>query len=226
MSKIAIISDIHGNNSAFRSVWAKIKNYPLILNVGDLTGYYPDINPVINQLKLKKVKNILGNHDRYLVERRLPLDINSAVVAPFEDNLKNITSQNLALLKSLPQNETFKLDGIKIGLYHGSPFDRDEYIFPDRSLTRFKKLNFDVLILGHSHWPMVKKIGKMMIVNPGSVGQPRDYDCRASYAILDTESKKIVIKRQKYNVQKTLRRIEELDFDPELGSVLTRKRQS
>lgn len=226
MSKIAIISDIHGNYAAFEAVWKRIKDFPLILNAGDLTGYYPDINLVINQLKEKKVKNILGNHDRYLVEKHLPTDINPAITAPFEDNLNKITSENLAFLKKLPPNKTFKLDGLKIGLYHGSPFDPDEYIFPDEPLMRFKNLNFDLLILGHTHWPMIKKVGKMMVVNPGSVGQPRDYDPRASYAILDTKSKKIEIKRLKYNTEETIRKIEKLGFDPELKDVLLRKRKS
>lgn len=222
--KIAIISDIHGNKAAFSTVWAKIKNYPLILNAGDLTGYYPDINSVINQLKLKKVKNILGNHDRYLLKGKLPSNINPAVVQPFLNNLKKITAKNMAFLKKLPQDEIFEIEGLRIGLYHGSPFNADEYIYPDSSLSRFKKLNFDVLILGHSHWPMVKKVGKMMVVNSGSVGQPRDYDNRASYAILDTKNKKIEIKRIKYDVEKTIKKIQKLGFDPELAEVLTRKR--
>lgn len=222
--KIAIISDIHGNLSAFQTVWKKIKNYPLILNAGDLTGYYPDINPVIGQLKAKKVRNILGNHDRYLIEKHLPTDINPVITEPFEDNLKKITSENLAFLEQLPQNATFELDGLKIGLYHGSPFDPDEYIFPDMPLDRFKKLNFDFIILGHSHWPMLKKVGKMTIINPGSVGQPRDYDRRLSCATLDTKSRKIEIIRLKYDVEKTLRKIKQSGFDPALGKVLTRKR--
>ena len=223
--KIAIISDIHGNYAAFQTVWKKIKNYQLILNAGDFTGYYPDINPVINQLKVKKVKNILGNHDRYLIEKNLPIDINPAVVAPFEDNLKNITSPNLAFLKNLPQNEIFNINGLKIGLYHGSPFDPDEYIYPDQPLDRFKNLKLDVLILGHTHWPMVKTVGKMMIVNSGSVGQPRDYDNRASYAILDTKNKKAKIERIRYDFEKTIRKIKKLKFSPQLIEILRRKRQ-
>jgi len=222
--KIAIISDIHGNYPAFSAVWGKIKNYQLVINAGDLTGYYPDINPVINQLKAKKIKNILGNHDRHLIERKLPADINPVITAPFEDNLKKITAENLAFLKKLPPSQTLELECLKIGLFHGSPFDPDEYIFPDMPLDRFKKLNFDILILGHTHWPMVKKIGQMTLINPGSVGQPRDYDSRASYATLDTKSKKIEIIRLEYDVEKILREIKQLGFDPALGKVLTRKR--
>lgn len=193
--KIAIISDIHGNLAAFRTVWKEVKNYPMILNAGDLTGYYLDINPIIDQVKSAKVKSVLGNHDRFLVLGKLPENINPEIIKPFEDNLKNISVKNLAYLKSLKPSEIFEIDGLKIGLYHSSPFLLDEYIYPDSSLERFIKLDFDVLILGHSHWPMVKKVGKMVIVNPGSVGQPRDYDNCASFAILDTKDKKIEIKR-------------------------------
>ncbi len=231
MSKIAIIADVHGNLSAFEVVWKKIKDFPLILNAGDMTGYYPDFNPVISKLKNKKVKSILGNHDRNLLRKHLPENINPELVKPFLNNLKTITAKNLEFLKSLPDHENLEIDGLKIGLYHGSPFDPDEYIFPDTPLDRFRKLDFDFLILGNTHWPMVKNlprrkagVGKMTIVNPGSVGQPRDYDNRASFAILDTKSKKIEIKRIKYDVQKTIKKIQKLGFDSQLAEVLTRKR--
>ncbi len=194
--KIAIIADVHGNGSAFRAVWAKIKNYPLILNAGDLTGYYPDINPVIEVVKRdKKIKNILGNHDHWLIEKRLPNNINPEIIAPFKDNLKSITSENLAYLKSLPAKLNLKIDNLKIGLYHGSPFNPDEYVFPNTPLIGFETLDFDFIILGHTHHPMLKKVDKIKIINPGSVGQSRDQDPRPSYAILDTLNKKVELKR-------------------------------
>lgn len=223
--KIAIISDIHGNLAAFRKVWEKVKNYPLILNAGDLTGYYPDIDPIINQVKLEKVKSVLGNHDRFLVSGKLPKDINPAITKPFQNNLQNISLKNMAYLKSLKPNEILEIEGLKIGLYHSSPFKIDEYIYPDSSLEQFKKLDFDVLIMGHTHWPMVKKVGQMIIINPGSVGQPRDYDNRASFAILETKDKIVEIKRLKYNVQETIQRIEKLGYDSGLKDVLLRKRK-
>lgn len=220
--KIAMISDIHGNNSAFQTVWKKIKNYPLIINAGDFTGYYPDINQVINQLKAKNIKNILGNHDRFIISGRLPANINPEIIKPFQDNLKEISPQNMKYLKNLKKSEILEIDGLKIGLYHGSPFNADEYIYPDSSLSRFNKLKFDVLILGHTHWPMIKKVGKMTIINPGSVGQSRDYDNRASYAILDTKTRKIEIKRLEYDVWQTIRKVDKLGFDAGLKAVLLR----
>lgn len=195
--KIALISDIHGNLAAFRAVWGKIKNYPLILFAGDFTGYYPDINPIINQLKIHKVKSILGNHDRYLIAGRLPENIDPSVVAPFRENRRDIFPKSLDILKKLPPNERLEIDGLKIGLFHGSPFNDDEYIFPDSPLDRFQTLDFDLLIMGHTHWPMIKKANRMLIINPGSVGQPRDKDPRASFAIFDTKSKQARIQREK-----------------------------
>lgn len=220
--KIAIISDIHGNHTAFKKVWEEVKNFPLILNAGDMTGAYPDINLVINELQAKNVKNIIGNHDRVLIENKLPSGFPDESIKPFEHDLKNISPKNLLFLKTLKPAENLEIEGLKIGLYHGSPFDPDEYIYPDSSLSRFKKLNFDVLILGNTHWSMIRKIGKMTIVNPGSVGQPRNYDNRASYAILDTEDKTIQIKRVKYNITETINKIKKLNYHPELIKILKR----
>lgn len=222
--RVGIIADVHGNFPALQAVWARIKKYSFIINAGDLTGYYVDGNKVIDFIKQKKVPTVLGNHDRYILERKLPGNLGKALEKPFRYTLKNITRDNLYYIKNLPKELTFEIDRLKIGLFHGSPDNPDRRIYPDSSLKLLKDSKFDVIILGHTHWPMVRKIGKTMVVNPGSVGQPRDYDTRASYAVLDTRKKTFKIYRISYDVEKVANQIKKLDFDDDLIKMLKKEK--
>ncbi len=223
--KIALIADIHANITALKAIWPKIKKFDLILNAGDLSGYYPDVNSVVGFIRTHQdqITSILGNHDRWLCSEKIIGKVSPLVGKPLQYSLKEIFPENLAFLKTLPNHRVLELNGLKIGLFHGSPFNDDEYVYPDSNLEPFKKIPFDYLILGHTHWPMVKKVGKVTIINPGSVGQPRDGDPRASFVILDTTSGKIEFKRVRYNPQAVTRKIAKLGFDPRLAEILKGK---
>lgn len=219
--KIAIISDVHGNLEALKKVYFKIKTCNMILSLGDLTGYYPDANEVIDFFRDKKIISILGNHDHYILEGQLPVkEKNSIKTKPFEFIQKTITLKNLSYLRNLKQQKIIEIDQIKIGFYHGSPSNLEEYIYQDTGLDQFKDLPFDFVFLGHTHRPMMRKVGKMIIVNPGSVGQPRDEDKRASFAILDTKERKVTIQRTAYNSSDLRHKIKKLNFNQQLIDIL------
>lgn len=219
--KIGIISDIHGNFGALEAVWQKAKFCDKILSCGDLTGYYPDDNKVINFFRDKKIDSILGNHDIYLLKGKLPeKEKNSIKAIPFKLIKKTITQKNLLYLKSLKKQKIIEINNLKIGLFHGSPSYPEKYIYPDGDFEEFKNCKLDFVFLGHTHYPMIKKIGRMTIANPGSVGQPRDKDKRASFAILDTFSQKVEIKRVYYDNIGFCQRIKKLGFDQRLIDIL------
>lgn len=220
--KIAIISDIHANYGAFKAVWAKIKKYKIILNAGDLTGGYTDVNEVIDFISKngKQIKSILGNNDVFLIKGKMPVSFQPILQKSLDNALKIITPKNLEYIKSLKIHEKFNLNGKKIGIYHGTPKSVSDYIYPDSSIKRFKNSKFDYIILGHTHHPMIREINGKIIINPGSVGQPRDGDTRASYAILDTKSGKVEIKRIKYNPKPLVEKIKKLKFSNELIKIL------
>lgn len=95
-----------------------------------------------------------------------------------------------------------KLDGKKILLCHGAPWDIDFYIYPDSSIDILSKCvigSFDLVVLGHTHYPMLFSINNTLIVNPGSVGQPRNRKPGAHWAIYDTLSGKIEFKVEEYD---------------------------
>jgi predicted phosphodiesterase len=108
---------------------------------------------------------------------------------------------------------------------HGSPKDPlEEYIFPDSPdyvfLDFFNYVKSDVVIIGHTHIPFVKKINGKMVINPGSVGQPRDGDPRASYAVFNTDTRKVEIRRVSYNINEVAQRIGEVGLPERLAQRL------
>lgn len=220
--KIGIIADIHSNIYGLKSVLEEIKDADIILCAGDITGYYTFVNEVFDEIRKRKTKLILGNHDAYLLGI-IPVSKDPIIRKPLEYTKKNITPENLRYLRGIDSPSLgLEIDGIKIKMYHGSPWDEfEEYIYPNHSnFERFKKINADLIILGHTHWPMVKKIGVRTIVNPGSCGQPRDNDRRASFAIFDTKTKEILIERVDYDVTKVCQAVERERFNYKLIQIL------
>jgi len=112
-------------------------------------------------------------------------------------------------------------------LCHGSPWDRDEYVYPDsddQSLSRYANLNIKWVIQGHTHYPMYKQIGDVVMINPGSVGQPRNRQSCAQWALLDTYSGKVKYFCEQYDlsivVEESKKRHPEI---PYLADILERR---
>jgi predicted phosphodiesterase len=138
-----------------------------------------------------------------------------------------MASEEVGFLRRLPIESYVSIDGLKFHLMHGSHEDKFY-----RSLTsgieeheierEFGEVNTDFILLGHSHKPFIRHLGKITILNPGSVGQPRDFNPRASYAVI--EDGKANIKRVKYDIEKTVRELEKSslpkDVIRELVSIL------
>ena len=224
--KIGIISDIHSNVYGLKSVLKRLKGMDLILCAGDITGYYPFVNEVFEGLERYKVIFIKGNHDAHLCGVKLkdsrPIELKS-----FEYTKNHISNINLDKLRNAPVQQELSLDRLKVTMFHGSPWDKlEEYIYPDYAdFERFEEIDADVIILGHTHYPMIKKIGEKLVINPGSCGQPRDYDPRASLAILDTSTKEVRIERVHYDIEKVCQVITKLGFDNKLSEILKRTKR-
>ena len=223
--KIGLISDIHANIYALRSVLKRLKGMDLILCAGDITGYYPFVNEVFEELERHNVLFIKGNHDAHLCGDEIK-DLSPIELKSFEYTKNHITNINLDKLRNAPLQLELSIGRFKVVMFHGSPWDKlEEYVYPDYpDFKKFKEIDADVIILGHTHYPMIKQIGERLIINPGSSGQPRDYDIRASFAILDAPTKKARIERIQYDIEKVCEAVQKLGFDSKLSAILKRGR--
>ena len=206
--KWGLISDIHSNAPALQAVLEDLKLHDIdgILCAGDIVGYYPFPNETIDMMKSVNATSIQGNHDRSV------LRVDSSKMNPQAADAvlwtaSTLTDDSRRYLQSLSMTKTLHSDDVSISIHHGSPRDPLEYVYEERASEDLLRLaDCSILMLGHTHIPYAKKFNNGMVVNPGSVGQPRDGDPRASYSILDTEKKTIDNYRIDYDLDLLERR--------------------
>lgn len=212
--KIAVISDIHSNLDAFETVIANLPEYDELICLGDIVGYGPQPNEVTEKLlELKPRAVLMGNHDNAVATGDTEGFSSHAAVA-VEWTRRSITQDNLRYLSGLQASSKLEVGQMEVALFHGSPRDPlSEYIFPGIPERAAKKLiqqaSAPLVLLGHTHMPMLYSFEREMLANPGSVGQPRDGDARASYAILTISEGGFAfeIHRVKYDVDSVANKI-------------------
>lgn len=218
--KIGLISDIHANAPALRVVLDGLadKDVDRILCAGDVVGYYPFPNEVVSLLEEHDVRSIVGNHDAAVLdETPSRFSINAKRAADW--TRRELTPESNEFLESLPLVFEETIDGRDIYMVHGSPEDPlNEYIWEDevdeRALDYWFEDHPDFLILGHTHRPFVKKVGSTTVLNPGSVGQPRDKNPRSAFAIVDLQLLSVNRYRVDYDIDAVA---------DETGEILPRK---
>jgi len=193
---IALISDIHSNLEALEAVWDEIKDADAVLCMGDLVGYGASPNEVVDFVRKQMEKRtflcVRGNHDN-AIAFGAEWGFNPYARQAVRWHQRVMTIENLGFLRRLPIRQLFTDDaGRSYLLIHGSPrAPIDEYLFPWFSDEEFRVVlsyvRQDDLLVGHTHVPMLRVIDGRRIINPGGVGQPRDGDWRAAYALIDTE---------------------------------------
>jgi predicted phosphodiesterase len=227
-----ILSDIHANWEALQSVLDHASGlYDHIVCCGDLIGYGADPNQVCDWCR-DNVKSIIrGNHDKASVGLEDLEWFNPVAKAAALWTQQTLTPANIEYVRDLPKGP-LTIDGFQI--IHGSPLDEDEYMIgPSDAAQLFSYLGTSVAFFGHTHlqggfiWnhSRIEIIGKpgvreneevleidpdcAYMINPGSVGQPRDADSRAAYVIYDPEAKRLTYYRYRYDVEKAQQKIVE-----------------
>lgn len=222
--RIGVIADIHGNSYGLNAVLTDMEqlNIKHILIAGDFVGYYPFVNEVFSLLQSKNITCVLGNHDCYLLGRiSVSEDLRLSYKLDYIERI--ISKKNTDWLSGLPAQRNLELGGLNWILCHGSPWDIEEYIYPDRSdYKRFAELGTDIVVMGHTHIPMINRAGNVLLVNPGSCGQPRDFYPLASYAVVETETRDVEIRRVFYDVNAFCRRLADEGYEQKLIDILTR----
>lgn len=215
---IAIISDIHGNYPALKATVEDIHRYGCnqIISLGDVAGYYCFINECIDLCKEQGIVNILGNHDYYLTSGiGCPRSYSANVCLEYQ--AKVISPENMEWLQD---SERF-IDTINISMRHGGWKDPlDEYIY-EFSFDMVKGRNERVFVSGHTHKQLLIKDNGKIYFNPGSVGQPRDYDPRAAYAII-TDDYDVILQRVEYPIKETIEAMRNCGFQDRLSDCLLR----
>ena len=219
-----VLTDIHANLEALDACVAdaRTRSFDETLVLGDLVGYGGDPNAVVERIQaLKPIAIVRGNHDKVACGLEQADGFNAVAKNAARWTLDVLTPEYRDWLCNLPEGPKEVDDVVEI--CHGSPFDEDAYIFDELDAVRALKLSSRPLCLfGHTHYPVIfelsqssfdsvgsaaepqtiirMKPGSKYLVNPGSVGQPRDGDPRAAYAIADTALKQVELYRLNYAI--------------------------
>jgi putative phosphoesterase len=203
---IGLIADVHSNVVALEAVLSEMDSLGVekILHAGDIVGYNPYPNETIELFQKRKIISIRGNHERALLSGDMS-DLNWHAACALRWTSNTISHENVGHISKLKDTETISVDDVEIFLVHGSPNDPDQYVYPgDVEPDLLKVTGSDILVLGHTHIQFKKEFKEGTIINPGSVGQPRDQNPASAYAILDTDSKRAELKRTGYDIEKVI----------------------
>ncbi len=206
--KIVVVSDIHSNDVAFEAVLEDMPDTEHLLCAGDVVGYNTRPNRVVELVREHTVECVMGNHDAGIAGRRR---MAGKPLRAMRWNKDELTAENREFVENLPDEYRETLDGVAIYMTHGSPRDNHgEYVYrPGYSLLQFFEDEPDLIILGHTHVPMVEQVNDTVVLNPGSVGQPRDGDERASYAVVDLDTLDVDIRRVRYDIDRVAEEVAE-----------------
>jgi predicted phosphodiesterase len=220
-----VLSDIHANLEALETVLgaAASRGYERVLVLGDLVGYGADPNAVVDRVRaLSPVASIRGNHDKVACGLEDPEGFNLVARQAIEWTHAALTSDNRAWLAALPAGPVLVGDFIEI--CHGTTFDEDAYVFDELDALRsLEGARAPLCLYGHTHVPVAFRHGpggleifvadreietltvaidadSRYLVNPGSVGQPRDSNPRAAFAIVDTTERTMDLVRVDYPI--------------------------
>lgn len=214
--RILVLADIHSNWLALSAIRER---FDACLFAGDLVDYGTDPLPCIRWVQDHATAAIRGNHDHAVAQRVAPQDGNgyrglAAATRPI--HWKLLGPDELRYLTELPVTCNVVLNDTVFHLVHGTPRDpMDEYLTGDAATweSRLRSVDADFVCVGHTHVPFHLDLGRVQVVNPGSVGQPRDGDPRCSYAII--EDGRVELRRAEYDVEAALRQMREAGLDGE-----------
>jgi putative phosphoesterase len=203
---IGLIADVHSNVVALEAVLSEMESLGVekILHAGDIVGYNPYPNETIELFRKRKMLSIRGNHERALLSGDMS-DLNWYAACALQWTSNTISRENLDYISKLKDTEVISVDDSEIFMAHGSPNDLDEYVYPEYVEPGLLTMTgSDILVLGHTHIQFKKEFKEGIIVNPGSVGQPRDQNPASAFAILETDTNQIELKRTGYDIEKVI----------------------
>jgi predicted phosphodiesterase len=228
---VAVISDVHSNVFALTAVLEEIGRADVqeVWLCGDAFGYYPWASATFRALARVQPLAVLGNHDQWVLRGGLTPD--DLAAWPARHNRRQLARAEPAALEWLADMDPvlrFTRGGWIVTVAHGTPQDplHGRYYPDDREEHPWLPERNEIVILGQTHYPLVRgEAAGGLLLNPGSVGQPRDGASSCSWALLDLGSGRAQLRRTAYDHEAVMRRLANLKWDERLIRALARDRR-
>ena len=242
-----VVSDVHGNLQALQAVLAAAGSFDELWNLGDIVGYGANPNQVIDIIRPLARINVRGNHDRVCCGLTSAQGFNPVAAAAAAWTHRHLTQENLAWLRAVPQGPVPASERALCA--HGSPLHEDHYIISMRDAwSPLQRMSTEITFFGHTHiqgafslqapeWQEIRPLynsqnepeqfsmdvpaGSRHLINPGSVGQPRDGDWRAAFAVYDTAVERVTFHRVPYDLAAAQQAIRDAHLPERLASRLS-----
>jgi putative phosphoesterase len=235
--KIGVFGDIHGNIEALKAAYEAVAatKPDKLFHLGDLGGYAPFVNEVVDFLIEHNIPGVQGNYDEAVANDREhcgckaeePVQEEMAHLS-FTWTKNHVTLESKAYMKNLPTEITFAAESKRVWLFHATPRKNNLYWYEDRPEKFFHEMaekgDADIMIYGHIHKPYRKDMNGKVFLNAGSVGKPKDGDPRACAAIVEItpQAVKTEFLRVQYDVEKVAAAIIESGLPPYFAERLRR----
>lgn len=218
--EVGVISDIHANKPALDAVLTDLPAVDAVVCAGDIVGYNPAPAACLAAVRDRDIPTVMGNHDRMVVSGRNFLG-NPMARAGVKYAREQLTDEQTAWLADLPDERV--LFGGRLKIVHGHPDDPDHYTYPEEFGPGLLGEE-TALIMGHTHVQYHERYENGIVLNPGSVGQPRDGDPRAAYAVLDLDERTVTEYRVTYDIEAVQAAIADAGLPDRTGARLAQGR--
>ena len=218
--KVGVLSDIHGNTVALDAVLADMPPVDRMVCAGDIVGYNPWPAECVEWIRERSVPTVMGNHDRATATGSA-FGFNSMAGAGVEYAREQLADDQLAFLSALLDSRRECDERVRI--VHGHPADPDRYTYPAQFEPDLLG-DEDVLVMGHTHVQAHEVYDEGIVMNPGSVGQPRDGDPRAAYAVVDLDSISVTEHRVEYDIERVREAVYDAGLPAQIGDRLDKGR--
>ncbi|SFL39615.1 phosphoesterase, MJ0936 family [Halogranum rubrum] len=214
--RLGVLSDIHANRVALDAVFEDMPRVDGLVCAGDVVGYNPWPAECVAEVRERAIPTVQGNHDR-AASTGSAFGFNSMARAGVDYTREQLDAESIEWLGTLPTERTVA-DG-RVKVVHGHPDDPDHYTRPHEFAPDLLGEE-DVLVMGHTHVQHHEVYDEGIVLNPGSVGQPRDGDERAAYAVLDLDAMEVEERRVDYSIRSVVDAVREAGLPERIGTRL------
>jgi len=220
---LVILSDIHSNYRFLKKIINEIDLLKVedIYCLGDIIGYYDQPAECIDLLIERGVKCIKGNHEKYLLGEAHYNSKNESLYGFFKQK-RELKDKQVEFLSLLPDQRIETIRNNRFIFIHSLPQNTTKYIFNPYKFDKTLLNKYDFYCSGHTHIPYILYINRTCVLNPGSVGQPRDYTKKPSFILIDLTKQSIILKKAKLDYASYIKKLQKMNYSIKLMDILKR----